>query len=95
MDMGIALSAGQCLATIAYAQLIAENAVCLNIPVQMISVIFHFLVNDLSICALSMASARGLDVESRKLIRRLVSIPKTTDAEWDFILQRARAAGVE
>jgi hypothetical protein len=42
-----------------------------------------------------MASARGLDVESRKLIRRLVSIPKTTDAEWDFILQRARAAGVE
>jgi len=95
MDMGIALSAGQCLATIAYAQLIAENAVCLNIPVQMISVIFHFLVNDLSICALSMASARGLDVESRKLIRRLVCIPKTTDAEWDFILQRARAAGVE
>jgi len=95
MDMGIALSAGQCLTTIAYAQLIAENAVHLNVPRQMISVIFHLLVNDLSMCALSMASARGLDVGSRKLIRRVVSIPRTTDDEWDFVLQRPRTAGVE
>jgi len=89
------LSIGQCLATIVYAQLIAENAVRLNVPPEMISVIFHLLVNDLSICALSMAGARGLDVGSRKLVRRIVSIPRTSDADWEIVLQRARAMGVK
>ncbi|MGD0390295.1 MAG: acyl-CoA dehydrogenase family protein [Tepidisphaeraceae bacterium] len=95
MDLVIALSIGQCLATIVYAQLIAENAVRLNVPPEMISVIFHLLVNDLSICALSMAGARGLDVGSRKLVRRIVSIPRTSDADWEIVLQRARAMGVK
>jgi hypothetical protein len=84
------LSIGQCLATIAYAQLIAENAVHLKVPAEMISVIFHLLVNDLSSCALSLASCRGLERASGKVIRRVVSIPGTTDAEWDFVLRRAR-----
>jgi hypothetical protein len=48
------------------------------------------LVNDLSSCALSLASCRGLERASGKVIRRVVSIPGTTDAEWDFVLRRAR-----
>jgi acyl-CoA dehydrogenase len=90
MGTSIELSIGQCLATIAYAQLIAENAVHLKVPAEMISVIFHLLVNDLSSCALSLASCRGLERASGKVIRRVVSIPGTTDAEWDFVLRRAR-----
>ncbi|MGA2439424.1 MAG: acyl-CoA dehydrogenase family protein [Tepidisphaeraceae bacterium] len=95
MGTSIELSIGQCLATIAYAQLIAENAVHFDVPPEMISVIFHLLVNDLSGAALSLACCRGLDRATRRLIRRVVFIPKTTDAEWDFVLQRARAGGVK
>lgn len=94
-DTRTALAVGQCLATVAYAQLIAENAARLNIPPQMISAIFHLLVNDLSVSALSLASSHRLDTATRILIRRLVAVPKTADADWDFVLNRASAWGVQ
>jgi acyl-CoA dehydrogenase len=93
-DETIGLAVGQCLATIAYAQLIAENAARLGVPSQMISTIFHLLINDLSIFALSLASSRRLDAAGQALIERIVAIPKTTDADWDFVLQRCRGAAV-
>jgi acyl-CoA dehydrogenase len=93
-DMTTGLAIGQCLATIAYGQLIAENAARLDVPRQMISVIFHLLVNDLSIFALSLASSRRLDTAGRALIKRMVTVPKTADADWEFVLQRCRAQTV-
>ena len=91
-DMTIGLAIGQCLATIAYAQLIAENAAHLDIPRQMISAIFHLLVNDLSVFALSLASSARLDAAGRTLIKRIVMVPKSADADWDFVLQRCCGA---
>ena len=69
--MTIGLAIGQCLATIAYAQLIAENAARLDIPRQMTSAIFHLLVNDLSVFALSLASSPRLDAAGRALSKEL------------------------
>ncbi|HEX4054033.1 MAG TPA: acyl-CoA dehydrogenase [Tepidisphaeraceae bacterium] len=89
-DTRTAIAVGQCLATIAYAQLIAENAARLGIPSQIISAIFHQLVNDLSVSALSLSSSHRLDATSRILIRRLVAVPQTPDADWDFVLHQAR-----
>jgi acyl-CoA dehydrogenase len=90
-DATIGLAIGQCLATIAYAQLIAENAARLDVPPQMISAIFHLLVNDLSIFALSLASSGRLDADGRTLITSVVAIPETANADWDFVSQRSRA----
>ena len=42
-DTPMTLALGQCLATIAYAQLIAENAVRLGMEMPLVSVIFHAL----------------------------------------------------
>jgi hypothetical protein len=50
-EYGLAL--GQCLANIAYAQLIAENARLLDVPTAMVSTIFHLLVSDFSAAALA------------------------------------------
>jgi acyl-CoA dehydrogenase len=93
-DTQAALAVAQCMATIAYGQLVAENCVKFNIPRQMVSAMFHLLVNDLSISALTLASSNRLSAVSRILIRRLVTVPKTTDADWNFVLNRAKTLGV-
>jgi acyl-CoA dehydrogenase len=94
-DAQTALALGQCLATIAYGQLVAENSAGFEVPRQIISAVFHLMVNDLSASAIALASSNGLGDVSRALIRRVAAIPATTKAEWDFVLQRARAHSTE
>lgn len=81
----ISLPLGQCVATIAYGQLIAENAVRLNLPREIVSTVFHLLVADLSEAAQSLAATPGIDAVSRFLLRRLIAIPRTSQAAWDFV----------
>lgn len=92
-DTQITLALGQCLATIVYGQLVAENAAHCQIPPQMVSAMFHLLISDLSAAVLNLASFNR-DV-SRTLLARMVAIPKTSDADWSFVLERARMAGGE
>jgi acyl-CoA dehydrogenase len=87
-DLQLSQSLGQCLATIAYAQLIAENAHRLGVEPEMISAIFHLLVADLSTAALALASLPQIGPASRRDLRRMVTIPKTTQAEWGFVSAR-------
>jgi acyl-CoA dehydrogenase len=84
-DAEIALILGQFLATIAYGQLIAENSARLGMPIQMVNVIFHLLVNDLSVAALGLAASPKLNALSKVLIRRLIAVPKTSAEEWEFV----------
>jgi acyl-CoA dehydrogenase len=85
-EVGLAL--GQCLATIAYGQLVAESAWRLEAPGQLVSVIFHLLVNDLSALALSLASSPHLNRLERLLLRRAVSVPTTSADDWQFVAER-------
>jgi hypothetical protein len=57
----------------------------------MISVIFHLLVNDLNNSALSLASSSRLDAASRTIVKGMIRIPRTSGADWDFVLQRCTA----
>ncbi len=84
-DTQLALALGKCLATITYGQLVAENYLRLNINADLTSVIFHLLVLDLSAAAMALASLSQLGGVNRLLIMRLVSVPKTTSAEWDAV----------
>lgn len=90
-DVEIALALGQCLATIAYAQLIAENAALLAVPRQMVSAIFQLLVCDLTTSALNLASFPQVAGLSRILVRRLVVAPGVRDADWDWVSQQSGA----
>jgi acyl-CoA dehydrogenase len=84
-DERVSLALGQLIATIAYAQLVAENAAKLQIQPPLINCIFHLLVNDLSALALTFASSPNLKGRAKLLIRRCVAVPKTTDAQWNAI----------
>jgi len=79
---------GECLAIIAYGQLIAENASLQSIPAQIISAIFHLLVLDMNAAALSLTSRADLQSNDRFLIRRIVRLPRTATADWDFVADR-------
>jgi hypothetical protein len=87
-DPQMAMALGQAMATIAYGQLIAENCVRLKVPRPIISTVFHLLITDLSAAAMTLASLPGLDALGRFLIRRLIVIPRTTAAEWDYVSAR-------
>jgi hypothetical protein len=85
------LALGQCMATIAYGQLIAENARCLGVASELVSVIFHLLVADLAASALALAPLPELDARSRSLIQRMIVIPRTASGHWDFVADRIAA----
>jgi acyl-CoA dehydrogenase len=87
-NLETSLALGQCLATIAYAQLVAENCARLDVPTPLVSAIFQSLVSDLSGLALSLASISHLDPAYRVLARRMVAIPRTTSAQWEFVSGR-------
>jgi acyl-CoA dehydrogenase len=91
-DTQTSIVLGHCLAIIAHAQLVAENAASSGIAPQLISTIFHTLVNDLSTAAIALASSRGLNKSGRNLIKRVMALPQTAAADWDFVLLRARSA---
>lgn len=84
-DMHGAIELGKCVATIAYGQLIAENSTLLGVAAQRVNVIFHVLVEDLSATALDLAADASMDVVRRLLLRRLIVVPRTTQADWDFV----------
>jgi hypothetical protein len=83
------------MATIAYGQLVAENCARFEMPQQMTSTIFHLLINDLSNSAFMLASSSDLSKTNRALIEPVFAIPKSTNADWNFVLERANILGVE
>jgi len=92
-DAQASIALGQCLAVIAYAQLIAENAVRLQVPHQIVSAIFHLLVLDLNAASLTLASS-AQSSGARLLARRLVSVPLTSSADWDFVAEHLGASPI-
>jgi acyl-CoA dehydrogenase len=84
-DLETSLQAGQCLATIAYAQLIAEHAVIQHTPSQLTSLIFDSLIADLSTAARTLASSPKLRPVQKALIERCVAVSKAAMSDWDFV----------
>jgi acyl-CoA dehydrogenase len=74
-DTQLAMALGQCVAIIAYAQLISESASRLNTPQDILAEIFHFLVSDLSTTAMVLASLPELEASSRAILQRMLVIP--------------------
>ncbi|HEY8749825.1 MAG TPA: hypothetical protein VIM11_17715 [Tepidisphaeraceae bacterium] len=70
---------------IAYAQLIAENAVITDQPSPIVDAIFELLVTDLSTLALSIASLPLFQGPCRRLIDRLITVPLNAGIGWDEI----------
>ena len=95
-DAGLAIALGKCLATIAYAQLVAENCVAAEIEPAIVSVFFHSLIEDLSAEALKLSALYLPGGAQRDQLRDMVRVPQT-DAEnvqavAEFMAARYRVA---
>jgi hypothetical protein len=86
------MALGQCFATIAYGQLIAENTARLDLPGAITSSIFALLVEDLSSLALRLAAIPGISSGMRETISRMVEIPSVNSADWDFVARHFEKA---
>jgi len=91
-DGGLLIGLGKCLATITYAQLVAENCIVGGAPPPVVSLIFHGLVEDLSAEVLRLMAMLPAGLAARALLKRVVRIPKTAAADIDsgyaFLLTR-------
>jgi acyl-CoA dehydrogenase len=87
-DTPEAQALGQCLAVTVYAQLIAENATRLSVPREIVSAIFHTLVMDFSTAALALAACADPPGISPFVLRRMVSVPHTSIADWDYVARQ-------
>jgi len=91
-DTEAALALGQCVATIAYAQLVAENSVRLDVGMPLVPAMFHEIVLDLAAAgtALLVASPH-LSPVARTVAGRMVRVPRTPTADWDWVAHWVRA----
>jgi acyl-CoA dehydrogenase len=85
-DTHLAIGLGECISAIAYAQLIAENAILMNIPAEIISAIFHLLVLDLG-TALTLLVSSHTRFASHP-IRRFQLIPQIRERDWHTVVDR-------
>ena len=83
---------GRAMSQIAYAQLIAENAVHAQLGATEVDAVFEMLVNDLSNIALSLA-AFGLCQPDNATLRQMIVIPKSSAEGWRSLAERAFAFG--
>jgi acyl-CoA dehydrogenase len=93
VDSQIDLALGHCMATIAYGQLVAENAARTKMPREIVSVIFGLLVTDLGAYAMHVAGIPQFEKVNRALIMRLVRLPRTLSGDWDWVGQECGKLG--
>jgi acyl-CoA dehydrogenase len=91
-DMATSVALGHCLATIAFGQLVAENAARLHAPLGLVSAVFHSLVVDLSTSALTLASLVQTEPGHKNPLRRMVAVPRTSTADWEAVAGRLTGA---
>jgi acyl-CoA dehydrogenase len=84
-DTRVGFAIARCAATIAYAQLIAENVCRANVPRQIIASMFHVLVSDFTTAILALASSPRVQALSDMPIHRLLIVPEAADSEWDVV----------
>ncbi len=89
----VTLSLAQCQANIAYAQLIAENCVRVGVSREMVSLIFHCLVSDMSASVLALASSPLLEVDEKAALLPLIVPAQATTEEYEVVVQSAIASG--
>jgi acyl-CoA dehydrogenase len=93
-DTLAAVAIGHCLATIAYAQLIAEHATLLDVPRGLVSSIFCTLINDLAAAAVRLVPLPKLAPPDDRLLRRILAATAAAIVNWDYPAEQMRASFV-
>jgi acyl-CoA dehydrogenase len=93
-DPALYIAVGKCLATIAYAQLVAENCMAADLAPATASVIFHGLIADLTGEALALSerfpSGGAASAQLKAVLRIPERVPADVQAVAEFIGERYR-----
>jgi acyl-CoA dehydrogenase len=94
-DAGLTIAVGKCFSAVVYGQLVAENCAAAAVPPGMASVIFHGLIEDLTIEAVRLATLFPSGSAHRAQLKRIVRVPRTNVADvaavFDFLQPRFAA----
>lgn len=85
LDVGLSVELGKCISTIAYAQLVVENCVAMEVPLATVSVIFHGLIEDLSVESLKLSAMFAAGSRERTMLVPLVRIAETRTADMELL----------
>lgn len=84
-DAALLITLGKCFSVIAYAQLIAENCQAVQVAPATVSVIFHALIEDLSVEALKLSAMFPWRSAERAQLKRVVRVPRTGAADLETV----------
>jgi hypothetical protein len=84
----VVIAIGKCLSITAFAQLIAEHCRLAEVTPALTSVLFHELVEDLSIETARLAALPQTSVMARLILAGASAVPRTTRAEMDAVATR-------
>jgi acyl-CoA dehydrogenase len=88
---GLLIAVGKCFAVVVYAQLVAETCATVAAAPEMVSVLFHTLVEDLSEEALRLAAMFPPGATERAQLRPVVRVPRTEAGELALVSETLAA----
>lgn len=86
-DMEASQHVGRCLATVVYAQLVAESVQAMRTEPELASLIFRVLVEDMNAAALAFAALPSLSDPLRARLHETVVIPRSRPSDHAAIVQ--------
>ena len=89
-DLRASVALGKCMATLAYAQLIAENAARLALPEALVGCLFALQVNDMNHAAMELSATGVMD---ERWTKKMIKVPRHSDTGWTQVAQAVRALG--
>jgi len=84
-DAGLTIAVGKCFSAVVYGQLVAENCEAAAVTPALMSVVFHGLIEDLTIEAVRLATLFPPGSAHRAQLKRIVRIPRTSAADVDAV----------
>jgi hypothetical protein len=87
-DSEAVIAIGKCLSVVAYAQLVAEHCRLALVALPMTSVLFHQLIEDLSVESSRLAALPQMGEVSRLILAGAWAVPRTSGADMDFVAAR-------
>jgi len=86
-DVGVRIALGKCFSTIVYGQLVAERCDAISVEPSMILIIFHALIEDLSVEAVRLSAIFPPDSDQRRQLARIVTVPSTEPVHLEAVAE--------
>jgi len=84
----VVIALGKCVGVIAYAQLVAEQCVLAGAEPPLVSLLFHQMIEDLSIESARLAALPQIDPSARRILGYVAALPQTSQGDLDDVADR-------